>query len=89
MKYTRGHIFKDQVKKRYIMHTRFSSMDRRCPISYWFDFTIGCSCFLLKKSISFFLKKKSRKEGNIFEAQIKLDIGNLVKEMLKIKLGMH
>ena len=50
-------------------------MDGRCPISYWFDFTIGCSCFLLKKSISFFLKKKSRKEGNIFEAQIKLDIG--------------
>ena len=25
------------------MHTRFSSMDGRCPISYWFDFTIGCS----------------------------------------------
>ena len=34
-------------------------------------------------------KDHVRKEGNIFEAQIKLDIGNLVKEMLKIKLGMH
>ena len=40
-------------------------MDGRCIISYWFDFTIGCSSILLIKSINFFLKKKKKKKEQI------------------------
>ena len=45
------------------MYTRFTSMDGRYPIAYYFDFRFGCNCFKLIK-ISELLSQKNKKIKN-------------------------